>query len=359
MILSWEACTPLSYSIPHMTPLSFRLLRLISDGDFHSGAALARTLAVSRGTVWNAVRALEAAELGVYKVRGRGYKLAESVSLLDAPSVVGFAGPAAQRLSVEVVDVIGSTNSELMQRASSGVASAGHVIAAEWQHSGRGRMGRSWHAGVGRALAFSLLWRYPQGAGALAGLSLAVGIAIVRALRELGAAEARLKWPNDVLWRGSKLAGILVELQGDALGPSTLAIGIGLNVRLTEAMRARIDQPAADLESACRRALDRNAVLGAMLQHLVQVLDAFGDTGFAPLREEWERYHEHQGREIMVTLPGGQTDDGVAQGIADDGALLFRSGSAIRRLHSAEISVRATPRAQARAAGMPRTRTRV
>jgi BirA family biotin operon repressor/biotin-[acetyl-CoA-carboxylase] ligase len=341
-----------------MTPLSFRLLRLMSDGDFHSGAALARTLGVSRGTVWNAVHALEAAELGVYKVRGRGYKLAAQVSLLDAPRVTQFAGGAAERLSIEVVDVIGSTNSELMKRASGGIASAGHVIAAEWQHSGRGRMGRHWHAGVGRALAFSLLWRYPQGAGALAGLSLAVGVAITRALRELGAREAQLKWPNDVLWRGCKLAGILVELQGDALGPSTLVIGIGLNVRLTEAMRSRIDQPAADLESACGNALDRNAVLGAMLRHLVQVLDAFGDSGFAPLREEWERYHAHQGSRITVSLPGGQTDNGIAQGIADDGALLLRSGSALRRLHSAEISVRTTARAKASSAATPRTRTR-
>jgi BirA family biotin operon repressor/biotin-[acetyl-CoA-carboxylase] ligase len=336
-----------------MTPLSFTLLRLLADGDFHSGAALARTLQVSRGTVWNAVRVLEAADLAVYKVRGRGYKLAEPVSLLDARSAARFAGADAGRLSIELVDVVGSTNSELMKRSASDAA-AGSVLAAEWQHSGRGRMGRSWQAGVGRALAFSLRWRYPQGAGALAGLSLAVGIAVIRAMRELGAAEAQLKWPNDVLWRGSKLAGILVELHGDALGPSTVVIGIGANVRLSPAMRARIDQPAADLESACERTLDRSEVLGAMLRHLVQVLDAFGESGFAPLREEWERHHAHQGLEVVVTLPGGQTDHGVAQGIADDGALLFRSGRATRRLHSAEISVR-TPPVKAR---VPRPRTR-
>ncbi|MDB5862985.1 MAG: Bifunctional ligase/repressor BirA [Betaproteobacteria bacterium] len=340
-----------------MTPLSFRLLRLLADGDFHSGAALARTLDVSRGTVWNAVRALEVADLGVYKVRGRGYKLADAVSLLEASSVARFAGADAARLSIEVADNVASTNSELMKRASV-EAPAGSVIAAEWQHGGRGRMGRPWHAGVARGLSFSVLWRYVQGAGALAGLSLAVGVAVVRALRELGAAQVQLKWPNDVLWDGRKLAGILVELQGDALGPSTVVIGIGLNVRLSPAMRARIDQPAADLESACEHTLDRNAVLGVMLRHLVQVLDAFGETGFAPLREEWERYHAHQGLDVMVTLPSGQTDHGIARGIAEDGALLFQSGSAIRRLHSAEISVRAGKPAKARGARAARPRTR-
>jgi BirA family transcriptional regulator, biotin operon repressor / biotin---[acetyl-CoA-carboxylase] ligase len=326
-----------------MTPHSFALLRLIADGEFHSGEALARDLEVSRGTVWNAVRALEQADLEIYKVRGRGYKLAEAVSLLDAHAVRTHAGVHAKALHIEVADALESTNTELMQRAAAG-APCGAVLAAEWQKRGRGRMGRAWQAGIGRTLAFSVLWRYAQGASALSGLSLAAGVAVVRALRSMGAAEVDLKWPNDVLWRGLKLAGILVELSGDTLGPSAVVVGIGINVRLSEAMNARIDQPAADLESACGRALDRNAVLGAVLAELAQVLERFGAEGFAPLRSEWERYHAHQGRRVTVTLPGGAVDSGVARGIAEDGALLFESGNALRRLHSGEISLRAGKR---------------
>ena len=325
-----------------MTALSFALLRLIGDGRFHSGAALARTLGVSRGTVWNAVRALEAAELPVYKVRGRGYKLAEAVTLLDAESIARAAGARASRLAIEVADSADSTNTRLMQRAAAGAAS-GTVLAAEWQHAGRGRMRRRWHAGVGRGLAFSMLWRSTHGAAALAGLSLAIGVAVMRALRELGASEVALKWPNDVLWRSEKLAGILIELTGDALGPSAVVIGIGVNVRLSAAMKERIDQPAADLETACGREVDRNAALGVLLAQLVDVLDVFAAGGFAPLREEWERFHAHQGRRITVTLPNGATDSGIARGVAEDGALLLESGSALRRLHSAEVSVRAMP----------------
>jgi BirA family biotin operon repressor/biotin-[acetyl-CoA-carboxylase] ligase len=202
-------------------------------------------------------------------------------------------------------------------------------------------MGRPWHAGVGRALTFSVLWRFTQGAGAMAGLSLAAGVAVIRALEGLGAEDARLKWPNDVLWRGHKLAGMLIEMQGDALGPSAAVIGVGLNVRLSKAMRSRIDQPAADLESACGRELDRSAVLAAILVQLVQVLDGFTEHGFAPLRCEWERYHAHQGQMVAVKLPTGRIEEGVASGVADDGALLFRTGTAVRRLHSGEVSVRA------------------
>jgi BirA family biotin operon repressor/biotin-[acetyl-CoA-carboxylase] ligase len=215
------------------------------------------------------------------------------------------------------------------------------VLAAEVQRSGRGRMGRTWQAGVGRSLTFSMLWRFRRGAAELAGLSLAAGVAIVRALDALGAREAALKWPNDVLWRDRKLAGVLIEMQGDALGPSAAVIGIGLNVRLSKALRGRIDRPAADLESACGVSLDRNAVLGLIQSHLAGILEDFEEHGFAPLRGEWERHHAYQGQGIVLTLPTGQTEHGIARGVADDGALLFESGGALRPLHSGEISVRA------------------
>ena len=323
-----------------MTELAFRLLRCLSDGEFHSGAALARSLNVSRGTVWNAVRAIEEAGLGVYRVHGRGYKLPAMTSLLDRAAILAGAGDCAARLRVELVDSAESTNTAVMQRAVEG-APSGTVLAAEWQQRGRGRMGRSWHTGLGGALTFSILWRFSQGAGALAGLSLAVGVAVMRALAVCGADEARLKWPNDIVWRGRKLAGMLIEMHGDALGPSAAVIGIGINVRLSEGVLTRIDQPAVDLETVCSRALDRSAVLGAVLSELVGVLDVFSAAGFGPLRKEWEAHHAHQGRTVIVKLPTGRSERGVALGVANDGALLFRAGTAVRRLHSGEISVRA------------------
>jgi BirA family biotin operon repressor/biotin-[acetyl-CoA-carboxylase] ligase len=329
------------------TALSFRVLRLLADGDFHSGATLARELDVSRGTVWNAVRALEDVGLSIYRVRGRGYRLPEALSLLDAGAIAKHAGEAAARFSIDLVDIADSTNSRLMVRAAAG-APAGSVLAAEWQENGRGRRGRPWHAGIGEGVTFSLLWRFAQGASALAGLSLAAGVALVRAFATLGARDLTLKWPNDVLWRDGKLAGLLIEMHGDALGPSAVVIGIGINVRLSDAVRGRIDQPAADLESACGGPLDRNAVLGHVLAELANVLDAFSRDGFASMRPEWERYHAHQDKAVTVKLPDGRRDEGVARGVGDDGALLFETGNAVRRLHSGELSLRSAPSARAR-----------
>jgi len=331
------------------TALTFRILRLLADGDFHSGATLARRLDVSRGTVWNAVRALDGLGLEVHRVPGRGYRLAEPFSLLDRAAIARHAGDASARLAIEVADVADSTNSMLMARAATGAAS-GTVLAAEWQESGRGRRGRAWHAGLGGGVTFSLLWRFVQGPSALAGLSLAAGLALVRAMSALGAGDVALKWPNDVLWRNGKLAGLLIEMHGDALGPSAVVIGIGINVRLSDAVRSRIDQPAEDLETASGGAVDRNAVLGRVLAELTSMLDAFSRDGFAPLRAEWERHHAHQDQAVTVTLPDGRSHEGIARGVGDDGALLFETGNAVRRLHSAELSLRGASRSEARRA---------
>jgi BirA family biotin operon repressor/biotin-[acetyl-CoA-carboxylase] ligase len=317
---------------------------MLADGAFHSGPALACSLGVTRGTVWNAVRALERAGLDIYSVRGRGYRLAESVSLLDRETIVRGLGPCAVRFHVEVHDVLDSTNTHLVALAAH--APAGTVVAAELQSAGRGRMGRTWHSGIGGALTFSLLWRFEAGAGALAGLSLAVGVALVRALTKLGARDVRLKWPNDLVANGAKLGGILIEMQGDALGPSAAVIGIGLNVKLSAAMRGRIDQPATDLSALCPGAVDRNVVLAVALAELAAVLDVFAEDGFKPLKAEWESAHALDGEEIVLRLPTGRTEQAIVRGVTDTGALLVEKGGAVVAVHSAELSVRPASKAR-------------
>jgi BirA family biotin operon repressor/biotin-[acetyl-CoA-carboxylase] ligase len=323
-----------------MNPLTFRTLRLLADGDFRSGEEMARTLGVSRGSIWNALRGLDDAGVKVFKVRGRGYRLAESLSLLDRNRILAALDGAGRELAVEVVERVASTNSLLLARAAEGAAH-GSVIAAEWQTAGRGRRGRSWHATLGGALTFSLLWRFQQGAGFLAGLSLAVGVAIIRALTAIGVRHAAVKWPNDVLWRQRKLAGILVEMHGDTLGPSAVVIGVGVNWRLSEAVREHIDAPATDLATACEGAPpDRNVAIAVLLRELIEVLAGFSQQGFAPLRDEWERHHVHHLKPVRLTLPDGAVVRGTAAGVDDDGALVLDCAQGRLRFYSGDISLR-------------------
>ena len=324
-----------------MNTMAFQTLRALADGAFHSGEDIAHALGVTRSAVWYGIRAITETGFEIEKVRGRGYRLAHAVSLLDAERVRAALGTAGGRITLEIRDAVDSTNTQLMRRAAEG-ASGGLVLATEAQHAGRGRRGRVWHSGIGSTLTFSLLWRFTQGARELAGLSLAVGLALARALRAAGAGAVQLKWPNDVVLPAGKLAGILIEMQGDMLGPSAAVIGVGVNVQSDPRIRAAVDQAVADLETAAGAPVDRSELLGSLLQELVVVLDIFSAYGFAPLRAEWQSLHVHQDRKVRLELPDGQGATGRVHGVADDGALLLATGEGITRHHSGEVSLRAT-----------------
>ncbi len=320
-------------------PLTFDLLRLLADGEFHSGEDMAAQLDLSRASVHNALHDVGEYGLDLHRVRGRGYRLAQPLHWLDAAAIRKQLAGTGKKVHLEIIDHATSTNALLLQRAALG-APSGSVLAAEWQSAGRGRMGRPWRTGLGDALAFSLLWRFGCGVGALSGLSLAVGIAVLRALHELGVQEAGLKWPNDVLLAEGKLAGILLEAQGDMLGPSAVVIGIGLNLAVSETMRAAIDQPVSDLFTAGVELAERNRVMGLLLKHLLRVLDEFSAHGFCMLRAEWERNHVFRQRAITLTLPDGTRVTGQVRGVTDEGALRVATAAGERVFHAGEISLR-------------------
>lgn len=322
-----------------MNALTFPILRLLADGQFHSGEAIARRFNVTRATVWNALQDAERLGVPLFSVRGKGYRLPQPLRFLDEASVREALGSQAGRFQFEFHDCIASTNSYLMQRAALG-APHGTCVAAELQTAGRGRRGRSWQAGLGNSLTFSLLWRFDSGAAALSGLSLAVGVALLRAMRELDIAGVNLKWPNDLLHADRKLAGILIELQGDIDGPSAAVIGIGLNLRLPESLLRSIDQPAVDLQQLSGRDIDPARKLGLILRHLAGVLDDFARDGFAGLREEWSDGHLHHQRPVILHLPDGRQVHGEVQGVGTDGALLLETAEGARSFSSGEISLR-------------------
>jgi BirA family biotin operon repressor/biotin-[acetyl-CoA-carboxylase] ligase len=322
-----------------MNSLTFPILRLLADGRFHSGEDIASHFGVTRATVWNALQDAEALGVQLFSVRGKGYRLPEPVHFLDTERIGAGLGKHRDTYALEIHDRMDSTNSYLMRAASAGAAH-GTCAVAELQTAGRGRRGRAWQAGLGNSLAFSVLWRFECGAGALSGLSLAVGVAMMRALHELGAPEAALKWPNDVLAREQKLAGILIELQGDMDGPSAAVIGIGLNLRLPEAMLRAIDQPATDLYRLLGKAVTPDDVMSALLRHLADVLQVFEQSGFEELRAEWTSHHAYHGQPVRMVMPDGRILEGIAEGIAADGALQVRTAEGVQRFTAGEISMR-------------------
>ncbi|MFO1206135.1 MAG: biotin--[acetyl-CoA-carboxylase] ligase [Burkholderiales bacterium] len=323
-----------------MNALTLQVLRALSHAEYRSGETLARAFGVSRGTIHNALSGLEGLGVLVSRSRGLGYRLNDATCWLDVDRIREAAGDAAAMLTVSVEGSCASTNTVLLDCARVGAAS-GTVVAAELQTDGRGRRGRSWESALGAALTFSVLWRFERGVAALSGMSLAVGVAIVRALRGLGGRVVMLKWPNDIVLAEGKLGGILIEVEGDALGPSAAVIGVGLNVRLSTALKSRIDQPAVDLVDADIVTLDRNVILGAVLRELCDTLVAFERDGFAQFRPEWQRYHAYQDRSVALLQSDGVTQTGIARGVNDDGALLLESGDTVRLCLAGDVSLRA------------------
>lgn len=321
-----------------MTPHTLEVLRLLEDGEFHSGETLGKILGITRGSVSNALADVDALGLTVYKVHGRGYRLVTPVQWLSRERIVRHLGRHAARFDIDILDQTGSTNTDMLDRAMRG-ARSGSVLAAESQSQGRGRRGSDWHSSPGGALTFSVLWRFDQGAGFLSGLSLVVGIAIARVLRKLGAADVMLKWPNDLLWRHLKLAGILIELAGDVMGPTFAVIGIGINLRLPESVKARIDQPVVDL-AKIGVAEDRNLLFAELLGELDDVLRKFSADGFASFRGEWDRMHAYQDKMVRVRMPDNSEIEGRVKSVGDDGALLLHTRSGPRKFYGGELSLR-------------------
>lgn len=317
---------------------TWQLLRLLADGAFHSGEVLGRQLGVSRASVFNALADVADHGVTLQRIRGRGYRLAQPWQSLDVSEINRCLGGNASRFQLDVIGQAASSNTELLQRAVRG-APSGSVLVVELQTAGHGRIGRTWHSGLGNALTFSLLWRFECGLNGLSGLSLAVGVAIARALRQFGVAGAGLKWPNDILTERGKLGGVLIEAQGDMYGPSAVVIGIGLNCTLPSGIEQAISQPAAALDQLSAAPPTRNQLLAAVLQELAMVLDEFSTAGFAGLRNEWEHYHAQQNLSVQLQMPDGLIIRGIARGVSDGGELRLEIGQGIRQFNSGEVGV--------------------
>lgn len=235
-------------------------------------------------------------------------------------------------LPARVVARCGSTNAELLEERAPGPL----LLAAEEQTAGRGRRGRRWRSARGAGATFSILRRMRCAPAALSGLSLAVGVACARALRALGAAGTQVKWPNDLVIKGAKLGGILIETRAHA-GETICVVGIGLNCRSDPALARRLRREVAALDEFVTPAPSRNAVIAAVAREVIAALESFERAGLAPFVAEWAALHANEGERLKVRLADGRTLSGLADGIAASGALRLATARGVREVVSGRI----------------------
>jgi BirA family biotin operon repressor/biotin-[acetyl-CoA-carboxylase] ligase len=316
-----------------------QLIRMLAHGAVISGADLAYALGISRTAIWKRLRQLTAMGIRVVAVRGRGYRLAEPLELLDQTVITaGLPQAISARLDAfHFPFAVDSTNAMLMRLP---LATRPRICLAELQWAGRGRRGRVWHTPVGAQIPLSMSYAFAALPADFPALGLAVGVMVAKALTRLGIEGIGIKWPNDLVWQERKLGGVLIEMRGEACGPCEVVVGVGINVNLPERSAARIDQPWTDLTHIAGSARPhRNQLAQALIVALVEGLDQFAAEGLAPFLPAFQTFDALVGRCVQVEQ-GDQWHPGIALGINERGGLLVRDSEGIRTYWSGEVSVR-------------------
>ena len=256
---------------------------------------------------------------------------------LDADTIDALRRPDAASVAVRVVAETGSTNADLL--AATGRMNAPTLLAAEMQTAGRGRAGRTWHSAPGTALTFSLAWKLRMPLQSMVGLPLAIGVVVADVLAQFGV-EARLKWPNDILAEGRKLAGILIE----TAAPANLArdevwavIGIGLNMAVSEQLRAQVGKHVAAMPMP---GLNRNILLARLLDALADALPQFEAQGLAAFVGRWNALDAYAGQQVRI-IDGERTlHEGRAAGVDRSGRLLLDTAGGRVAVMAGDVSLR-------------------
>ncbi|CAQ86312.1 MULTISPECIES: bifunctional biotin--[acetyl-CoA-carboxylase] ligase/biotin operon repressor BirA [Photorhabdus] len=309
-----------------------QLIKILSDGEVHSGQQLGQNLGMSRAGINKHIQAIREWGIKLETVPGKGYSFLAPVQLLDEYTILQYL-PEGR---IAVLPVIDSTNQYLLERLSE--LKSGDACVAEYQYAGRGRRGRKWVSPFGKNLYLSMYWRLEQGPAAAIGLSLVVGIIIAEVLHRLGADRIKVKWPNDLYLDDKKLAGILVELMGKTGDAAQVVIGAGINIAMDHKDKESINQQWINLQQAGIE-VDRNKLVVEIVLELRKALIQFENEGLSSFVSRWFELDNFMDRPVKLII-GNQEVYGIAKGINQQGALLLDQDGAITPYIGGEISLR-------------------
>ncbi|NMT65550.1 biotin--[acetyl-CoA-carboxylase] ligase [Marinobacter orientalis] len=314
------------------------LFGLLADGQIHSGESLATSLGISRTAIWKQLRRAMDEGVRIETIRGKGYRLLTDMDLLDSEQILdGLGLPHRSAVELIVLDEVDSTNAEIVRRRRESGNSRIPVCIADCQTAGRGRRGRPWQSPRGQNLYMSLGLTFRGSFAMLDGLSLVLGVAVAEALEGQGVADVGLKWPNDIFIGGSKLSGILVELQGELEeGVVQVVAGIGLNVHMTDG--TGVNQSWNSLAGAFpERRWCRNELAAAVIRSVLEAVDEFVGQGFGGFRARWQSRDIFSGKSLVASQ--GELA-GTGLGIDDSGNYLIAADEDVIRIRAGEISLR-------------------
>jgi len=327
----------------HISDNQKKIISLLADGKFHSGTRLAEEIGISRSAICKQLKHLTELGLEFSAITGKGYRLESALELLSQTTLSQLLTNEANSLisELEIHDSINSTNSYLVEKSHQ-TNNSGIVCFAEYQTAGKGRRGREWVSPFGSNIYLSILWKFQQGPASISGLSLAVGVAVIRALNDCGIDDVGLKWPNDIFWKERKLAGILIEVSGETNGPCSAVIGLGLNFYLPKEQAKSITQDWVDLNQILsdNAVKIRNKLAASLLNFLMPTIANYESDGFASFIDEWRESDCMKDKAVQVYI-GKQVVSGTVMGIDNNGLLLLEDESGkVKAFASGEVSFR-------------------
>ncbi|MGB2739766.1 MAG: bifunctional biotin--[acetyl-CoA-carboxylase] ligase/biotin operon repressor BirA [Cognaticolwellia sp.] len=322
-----------------MKAIREQLIRRLVKGDFLSGQILGDELGVSRAAISKHISALQEMGFDIFSVTGKGYRLAEPIELLNEERIVEQLHQQNIHSKVEVHNLIDSTNSYLMRRLPNQNV-PGQVCIAEYQSAGRGRRGRQWISPFGSHIYMSMYWYLEQGMSAAMGLSVVAALAVSDAIKALYQVDVELKWPNDIYFNGVKLAGILIDLEGQTMEPCHCVIGIGLNIKMPVKSAELVDQPWIDLSSAIGVEIDRNTLTVYIISALLKRLSTHRETGINTMIAEWQAQDFYVNKAVAL-ITGEKVTRGICRGINAQGALMLEVNGQVSPVYGGEVSLRA------------------
>lgn len=329
-----------------------QVIQTLSDGEFHSGADLGKSLGLTRSAIWKLTQQFKSYGIEFESVTGKGYRIPGGFSLLDIQKIQAGLRPATSLSSspssassalpypeIEIWDTLASTNDYLMDKGSS--QDKNLCCLAERQTHGKGRQGKTWASPFGSNIYFSLLWHFNADLSELSGLSLVTAIALTKVLNQWGIeADLGLKWPNDVLWKKQKLAGVLIEVSGETQHRSRAVIGIGINVRMPKESGKKINQKWTDISQITGETIDRNLLVASLLTELIVSLEKFQKDGFSVFMKDWQALDLCFNQKVSL-IRANEIIQGKGQGINEKGQFLLKDASnKIQSFSSGEISLK-------------------
>jgi len=315
-----------------------RIIRILADGNFHSGQAIADELQLSRTAVWKKVQSLkDEFGLTVHAVTGKGYWLPGGLDLVNEKELVNSISD--KDAYVRVFSCIDSTNQHMLDYGDIEDMRWG-VCVAEMQTRGRGRRGRQWLSSYGRNIQMSIGVALNMPMADVSGLSLAAGVVLAQYLQDSGVQDGALKWPNDIHINGKKVAGLLLEVKGEAEGPVKAVLGVGLNLDMSETVNGSINQPFTDIKSHLNSGLSsRTTMVADLTERLYLAIQEYQQKGLARFLELWTRYDLYLGQSVEITSAANKSQ-GIYRGLDEQGRLLLETGESVKVFSAGEVSLR-------------------